>query len=79
MTSIVMFNRTECPVKYRYKTLDKMNVAVQENTYIYILTLYVCLLYYMQKTTLKIGSAIYKLMGIEKYQNSHHSSCMCST
>ena len=42
-----------------------MYVAVQENTYIYILTLYVCLLYHMQKTTLKVGSAIYRLMGIE--------------
>ena len=48
MTSIVMFNKTECPVfKYSYKTLDKIHVALQENTYtyIYILThLYVYVL-----------------------------------
>ena len=45
MTSIVMLNIIELSVqlfKYRYKTLDKMYVTVQENTYIYILTLYVC-------------------------------------
>ena len=39
-----MFNRNSAKLfEYKYKTLDKMYVAVQENTYIYILTLYVCL------------------------------------
>ena len=64
--------------KYRYKTLDKMYVAVQENTYICILTPYVYL-HHMKKPTLKVGSAIYKLVGTVKYQNSHHSSFIHST
>ena len=47
MTSIVMFNIIELSVqlfKNRYKTLDKVYVSVQENTYICILTLHVCYL-----------------------------------
>ena len=31
-------------------------------------------LYHIQKNTLKVGSAIYKLVGIVKYQNRHYSS-----
>ena len=36
-------------------------------------------LYHIQKTTLKVGSAIYKLVGIVKYQNQHYSSFIRST
>ena len=31
-------------------------------------------LYNIQKTTLKVSSTIYKLVGIVKYQNRHYSS-----
>ena len=36
-------------------------------------------MYHIQKTTIKVGSAIYKLGGIVKYQNRHYSSLIRST
>ena len=36
-------------------------------------------LYHIQKTTLKVGSAIYKLVGLVKYHNRHYSSFIRST